>query len=657
MVLQNSHIRVIAIRIVYLIGIAIAISILANLFAFFSTSDILSEVKVEKVTYSTAYHVPQVDWDQPSIANGRLLEKFDNSHITRAYSNAWYFLNQALRNKSAVGLEDFFADHLIVEIKKIILADNNYSEERVDLNHDIELYLFSLDKQVIAFKDKNIRIKRKVFHNQKFVYEEEIFKSYEIVMTVADGKWRILQMKEIENESSTPLVKFTPHFVLDSTITFVNTESAAARMKVNCKQKAEKGFHKIKAGETLFSLSQKYQTSVKQLKEWNKIKNSSDIKVCSHLRIKPLKNARKKIVLVTARVQKSPNEKNRIVKQGETIFTIAKELKIQPSILQKTNGIADQKLKAGQVISIPDLNEVNRSKIENIKGINYYPQASPWLEFWMEYDSKIIRKDLLSIKKLGMNTVRVFVPSDGVVPGLQFSVMMDKLESLLNECVEMELDAVVTLFDFPVSFDLDYYTRSEKQLEDLLTRFKTHPAIFAWDLKNEPDLDFERHGKKKVMQWLEYLIERARVYDPNHLLTIGWSSPEAAVNHSRDLDFVSFHYYRDPKMLTLDMLKLKQAVNNKPILLGEFGIPSNKKWYKPMGYSKEEQSDYLSKMKREMEINEIPYLLWTLHDFDDIPTEVFGYKKWFHAKQKYFGLLDRNGKKKPAYHVFAPSKK
>ena len=659
MVILNSNIRVVTIRLAYLIGIAITFSILANLYTFFSASEIMSHVKKEKTSYNTAFHVPRVDWDQPKSATGRLLEEYDNGKITRAYSNAWYFLNQALLTKSVIGLEDFFEDHLIDEIKRVIEADNNYSEERVDLSHEIELYLFSLDKQVIAFKDRNIRIKRKVFHNQKFVYEEEIFKSYEIVMTITDGKWRILQMKEIRNDDPAPLINFSPHFVLDTLTTYQTNASntLGLKVKVDCKQKVMKGFHRIKAGETLFSLSQKYNITVDQLKSWNKIKSIDGIKVCSHLRVTPTDTDKKKILLVTPRVQRGPHETNRVVEEGETIFSIAKELKVQPAILKEANNLSDNNVKPGQVIKVPNMIEIQRAKVSTIKGLNYYPQASPWLDFWIDYDATIIRKDLHAIKQLGMNTVRIFIPSDGVVPGLQFSVMLDKLESFLDECVEMEVEAIVTLFDFPVSFDLSYYTRSEQQLADILLRFKTHPAILAWDLKNEPDLDFDRHGKKKVIQWVDYLIERARVYDPNHLITVGWSSPEAAINLAWKLDFVSFHYYRDPKSLTLDMLKLKQSVNNKPILLGEFGLPSNKKWYSPTGYSKEAQSEYLAKMKQEMELNKLPYLLWTLHDFDEIPSEVFGLNTWRHAKQKYFGLLDRKGNKKPAYHIFVPSNK
>jgi LysM repeat protein len=467
-------------------------------------------------------------------------------------------------------------------------------------------------------------------------------------------------MKEVPNDitvSSLPDDK-GPQFVFDSLVTYINSGNSTQLTSpiVACNEKPFSGFHKIQSGETIYRLSKKYNTTVSQIMNWNKLNKTSDIKICSHLRVEAPKKEKKKIVLVTPRVKRGPSLDKRIVKKGETIYTIAEDYRISPAELRKANTIKNNEVKTGQLLNIPSSKNINISKIEAVKGINYFTQSSPWLDFWTDFDMKIIRRDLSMVKNLRMNTIRVFVPSDGVVVGLQHKVILDKLELLLDECLVMDIDVIVTLFDFPVSFDLSYYPKSDRQLENLLTRFKDHEALLAYDLKNEPDLDFERIGKMKVMQWLNFLIERAREYDPNHLLTIGWSNPEDAILLSEKLDFVSYHYYRDPKKLTLDMLNLKKAVN-KPLLLGEFGIPSNRKWYYPIGTSQQEQSEYLKEMKREMEINGLPYLLWTLHDFNEIPTEVFGYKKWTHNKQKYFGLLDRNGKKKPAYYIFAPHEK
>jgi len=592
-------------------------------------------------------------------ASGRILEKFDNGQITRAYQNAWYFLNESLRNRSTVGLEDFFSDQLVEEIEKVINLDHEYVEDRVDLEHNLDLHLFSLDKQVIAFKDQDVRIKRKVLKHKQLVYEEEVYKNYEVVMTLTDGKWKVLQLKEMQNSRKAPVIKNGPRFVMDSIVTYVDKEPGQneASVVVSCNQKPLKGFHKLKPKETLYRLSKKYNVSVNQLKSWNKIADISDIKICSHLRVAPVQIERKKIVLVTPRIETNAAQKKRVVKKGESIYDIASEYKLSPSVLKTANNLEDNSINPGQILEIPKLSDINLAKIENLKGINYYPQDTPWWDFWTAYDSKVTRKDLLTIKTLGMNTIRVFVPSDGVIPGLQFNVMLDKLEGLLDECESLGLDVVVTLFDFPVGFDLSYYTKSERQLEGILSRFKDHSAVLAWDLKNEPDLDFETHSKKKVLQWLSYLIERARVYDPNHLVTIGWSSPEAAVNLADKLDFVSYHYYRDPGSLKLDMLKLREAVDNKPLVLQEFGIPSNRKWYMPLGYSKQDQLEYLTEFKKEMEANDLPYMLWTLYDFSHIPTEVFGYKKWATSKQKYFGLIDHHGKKKPAYYLFSESEK
>lgn len=660
MVAQKNIVRMVATRLLYLIILAIFISTLANLFVFFSYSELISKEKQEKAIYSTRYHVPKVDWVQPEKARGRLLEEFDNDQITAAYQNAWYFLNEALRKKSNVGLEDFFSENQIKEIELLLDKDHEYTEDRVDLKHNIDMHLFSIDKQVVAFKDSNVRIKRKVFEKQQLLYEEEIYKSYEVVMTLADGKWRVLHMKEVESDYTAPSLasEDVPQFVFDSLVTYVKYEEQGElnRPIVACDDEPFKGFHKIKIGETVYRLSKKYNVSVKEIMQWNKMKGTSDIKVCSHLRVKKPEDKRKKIVLVTPRVNRGVSSEKKVVEKGETVYTISDEYKIEPAALRGANNIKNNEVILGQVLDIPSSKNVNASKIDNIKGINYYNQSSPWLNFWLDFDLRIIRKDLMMIKKLKMNTIRIFVPSDGVVPGLQYKVMLDKLEKLLDECEVLDIDVVITLFDFPVSFDLSYYPKSERQLEDVLTRFKDHTALLAYDLKNEPDLDFEHNGKKKVLQWLTYIIEKARYYDPNHLLTIGWSNPEDAVLLADQLDFVSYHYYRDPKYLALDMLTLKEAVN-RPLLLGEFGIPSNKKWYYPVGYSQSEQRDYLSKMKIEMEANGLPYLLWTLHDFDAIPSEVFGYKKWAHSKQKYFGLLDKNGKKKPAYYIFAPNEK
>ncbi|MFB0946099.1 MAG: hypothetical protein QMB24_08140, partial [Spirosomataceae bacterium] len=55
------------------------------------------------------------------------------------------------------------------------------------------------------------------------------------------------------------------------------------------------------------------------------------------------------------------------------------------------------------------ISDAKLQRINKIRGINYYPQKTPWKDFWIKYDEEVIEKDLQKIKKLRLNTVRVFV--------------------------------------------------------------------------------------------------------------------------------------------------------------------------------------------------------------------------------------------------------
>jgi endo-1,4-beta-mannosidase len=66
-------------------------------------------------------------------------------------------------------------------------------------------------------------------------------------------------------------------------------------------------------------------------------------------------------------------------------------------------------------------------------------------------------------------------------------------------------------------------------------------AILAWDLKNEPNLDFENRDKSNVLSWLEHMITVVKENAPNHLVTIGWSKL-AAIHLANKVDFVSYHF-------------------------------------------------------------------------------------------------------------------
>ena len=89
---------------------------------------------------------------------------------------------------------------------------------------------------------------------------------------------------------------------------------------------------------------------------------------------------------------------------------------------------------------------------------------------------------------------------------------------------------MVTLFDFYGDYNVLNWTLTHRHAEQIVSTFKDHNAILAWDIKNEPDLDFDSRHKETVIAWLNQMIQEIKKFDPNHFVTIGWSSPEAALN-------------------------------------------------------------------------------------------------------------------------------
>ncbi|MFK8060880.1 MAG: glycosyl hydrolase family 5, partial [Polaribacter sp.] len=63
----------------------------------------------------------------------------------------------------------------------------------------------------------------------------------------------------------------------------------------------------------------------------------------------------------------------------------------------------------------------------DVKGINYYPQKTPWNMYGEEFDLHVIENDFNIIKKAGLNSVRIFVPYEDFGKA---RVKFDKLEKL-----------------------------------------------------------------------------------------------------------------------------------------------------------------------------------------------------------------------------------
>lgn len=490
---KRNIISIVLKRSLFFLFILGALYALSQLFAYISSgADLKDALQLEHNIRGK--HHPLVTWNNSAAVEESIPDPYTIKQIQEDYLEAWYILNQSIRKQNGNGLEDFFSDSLVLQIKDLYSNDGFYHEQ-VELSHHIDVHLYSYDKQLIAFRDLGIRQIQKVSNAQnKIIHQWETIINYEIVMHLEDGQWKIIALKKVKPDEHTPSTMSSPT------------------------------------------------------------------------------------------------------------------------------------LEAPQI------------DIAQFQGINYYSKANPWLKFWTHFEEEVIRTDLDQIKDLGFNSVRIFLPSDGVVEHLEFQTMLKRLSLFLDLAHQKNLKVMVCLFDFPVSYHLDYYPKTQIQLIEIVETVKNHPALLLWDLKNEADRDFESHGQEIVLKWLEFCLKTIKDRDPNHPTTVGWSQWKFAHHLSEQLEVISFHDYEDPATLQQHIQDIKKATPNSPILLSEYGKSTYRGVFAPFGASAEKQQAYLEECKTILQNEKVGGMIWTLHDFEETPTEVFGLKPWIKAKQRHFGI-------------------
>ena len=289
----------------------------------------------------------------------------------------------------------------------------------------------------------------------------------------------------------------------------------------------------------------------------------------------------------------------------------------------------------------------------HIKGINYYPKDSPWNMFGDSFDKGIIATDFKIIKDAGLNSIRIFVPYEDFGKAQVNTQKIEKLKQVLDTAAQLELKVVLTLFDFYGDYSVLNWTLNHKHVETIVSTFKDHPAMAAWDIKNEPDLDFKSRGKTNVISWLKHVLEVVKSIDQKHPVTIGWSNTESAPILKDQVDFISFHYYKDLKGLDDSIKKLKKAIPNKALVMEEFGLSANRGLWNPLGNSEKGQATYHKKAQDIIATNNLQYMSWTLYDFNNIPKEVVGRLPWRKNAQKHYGFINSGGIKKEAFNYIS----
>ncbi len=310
-------------------------------------------------------------------------------------------------------------------------------------------------------------------------------------------------------------------------------------------------------------------------------------------------------------------------------------------------------LRAPQIVSIQGDGLTLNGAPFAVNGVNYYPQQTPWDDFWIKYNPDQTRADLAIARALGLNSVTIFVPFEQFGGDAPLYLYTSRLRHFLDEAERQGVQVIVTLFDHRTDHSLATWPADDRHIAALVGGLAGHPAILAWNLKNEPDRDYAANSPALVQGWLRHVAGQVRRHDPDRLITIGWSSPQAAAALVDVVDVVSFHYFAPAADYPAQLAELRDIAGGKPLLLGEFGLPTWNSFF-PNGHTEAEQAAYYADLLTVQRLARTAgQMSWTLYDFAAVPTSEFRWP-WQRGPQASMGVIRLDNTLKPAAALLAP---
>lgn len=231
-----------------------------------------------------------------------------------------------------------------------------------------------------------------------------------------------------------------------------------------------------------------------------------------------------------------------------------------------------------------------------LRGANYVPSyAKNDVQMWMEYDSKIVDRELGYAARLKLNTVRVFLQQ--AVYEKQPEKFMADFEDFLGLCDKHKIKMMPVLFDScfdPQVVELQNYRGKnwmpspgfgrlgeedwpamENYIRAVVGKYKDDRRIVLWDVMNEPESTAEfgkPDGKARIVDFVRRAIRRVRDEKPVQPLSIGWAFTGNTRNSVDLSDAIIIHNYANPQGLVADIQRIKEMARsiNKPVILNEF---------------------------------------------------------------------------------------
>jgi endo-1,4-beta-mannosidase len=255
-------------------------------------------------------------------------------------------------------------------------------------------------------------------------------------------------------------------------------------------------------------------------------------------------------------------------------------------------------------------------------GVNYWPRRKAMF-WWSDFDANEVDEEFGLIESLGLSIVRIFLLWDDFQPA------PDRVEHIAELCKVADLAQVhhlkldVTFFtghmsgpnwsprwllggDIKARFgqlvsegkiitgayrnpytDPVALAAERLLLTTVVTALKDHPAIWLWNLGNEPDLFAQPPTDIIGRDWVREMVALIRKIDPLHPITCGLHGDSLFVNNGlridqvfHETDIAVMHSYPmytpfvrqplDPDYVPFTCA-LTAALSGKPVMMEEFG--------------------------------------------------------------------------------------
>lgn len=353
-------------------------------------------------------------------------------------------------------------------------------------------------------------------------------------------------------------------------------------------------------------------------------------------------------------------------------------------------------------------------------GVNYWPRRKA-MGWWKDFDRNEVAEEFALIRSLGLKLVRIFLLWEDFQPSPNVaspSALAD-LETVCDVAAAAGLGLDVTFFTGHMSgpnwapgwllggtdpvpdgrqvvsgtnphagsyrnpfSDPEVIEAGVLLLREVVGRLRDHPAIWAWNLGNEPDLFARPPDETAGPAWAERLFATIVELDERHHRTVGLHAPSLMADNGLRADRMfaaadiavmhAYPIYADFATGPLDAdavpfaTALTAALSGRPTLMEEFGAATappgqatttwqwqalGQRWSQLM-LSEEVLAEHLAEvLPRLVEVGSSGALLWCFADYHEDLWQRPPCDTKLH--ERHFGLIRPDGSLKPHAQVIS----